>query len=313
MQRFHLLPIILSTMIFANSACGGAPTVTPSPPVTTPPPQIATQTNPTNEIPTSETTVDPELALPDFSQAKFDQPTNINHKWFPLTPGTRYVFNGTTEEGGKTFPHSIIYTVTDLTKEIAGVKTVVVYILDYSDSQLVEAEIAFYAQDNDGNIWFLGEYPEVYENGQLTEAPCWIHGFKGAKAGIVMKADPQPGMLSYAQGWGPAVNWNDRGRVIDVGQTVCIKETCYEDVLVIEEFSLSESNAFQVKYYAPGIGNIRVGWRGEDATHENLELAEFTQLDADTLAEVRSAALALEQSALKNSKEVYAQTALMEH
>jgi hypothetical protein len=44
--------------------------------------------------------------------------------------------------------------------------------LDYSDDDLVEAGIALYAQDNDGNVWFLGEYPEVYERGKLVEVPA---------------------------------------------------------------------------------------------------------------------------------------------
>ena len=229
-----------------------------------------------------------------------------------MTPGMQYVFEGFTDEAGRQIPHSIIFTVTDLIKEVAGVRTVVAYILDYSDGDLVEAEIAFYAQDNDGNVWFMGEYPEVYELGKLVEAPSWIPGFKGAKAGIVMKADPQPGLPSYAQGWGPAVNWNDRGRVVDVGQNVCVPVDCYEEVLVIEEFSQSEPDAFQVKYYAPGVGNIKVGWRGADASKETLELTALTELSPETLAEVRAAALALEQSALKNSKEVYAETPPLE-
>lgn len=313
MRQVHLLTILLTVAALFATACGHSlstsPTITPS--IVKEPTVTKTAAGETAPLPSP--TIDPELALPDFSQVKFDHPTDINHKWFPLVPGTRYVFTGETEEGGKSFPHSIVYTVTDLTKVIANVRTVVVYIEDYNDNQLVEAEIAFYAQDNDGNVWFLGEYPEVYELGQLVEAPCWIHGFKGAQAGIVMKANPQPGQPSYAQGWGPAVDWSDRGRVVDIGQKVCTKDTCYEDVLVTEEFSLSEPNAFQIKYYAPGIGNIRVGWRGEDATHETLELVEFTKLSLEALAEVRSTALALEQSALKNSKEVYAQTALMEY
>ena len=135
--------------------------------------------------------VDPEFALEDLSTATFDNPTEINNKYFPMTPGTEYVYEGFTREGSNQIPHSINFTVTDLTKEVEGIQTVVAYILDYSDGELVEAEIAFYAQDNNGNVWFMGEYPEVYELGEIVEAPAWIPGFKGAQAGIVMKADPR--------------------------------------------------------------------------------------------------------------------------
>jgi hypothetical protein len=100
-----------------------------------------------------EPAVDPEFALEDLASATFDNPTEINNKYFSMTPGMEYVYDGFTREGNNQIPHSIIFTVTDLTKEVAGIQTVVAYILDYSDGELVEAEIAFYAQDND-NVYF---------------------------------------------------------------------------------------------------------------------------------------------------------------
>jgi hypothetical protein len=117
---------------------------------------------------------------------------------------------------------------------------------------------------------------------------------------------------SYGQGWGPAVNWTDRGRVVGLGEQTCVPVDCYEDVLITEEFNQSEPDAIQVKYYAPGIGNVRVTWRGEDATHEELELTELIELDSDALADIRSEALALETHAYEISKEVYSQTSPME-
>jgi copper oxidase (laccase) domain-containing protein len=78
--------------------------------------------------------------------------------------------------------------------------------------------------------------------------------------------------------------------------------------LVIEEFNQSESDAFQVKSYAPGVGNVHVGWRGEDASHEILELVERVRLSSKALAEIRASALALEAHAHEISKEVYDQT-----
>ncbi len=123
-----------------------------------------------------------------------------------------------------------------------------------------------------------------------------------------MKATPETGFPSYSQGWGPAVNWTDRGQVVDMGLRTCVPVDCYEDVLVTEEFSQSEPDAYQLKYYAPGIGNVKVGWRGEDATREELELVELTSLDVRGLAQVREEALKLEQNAYEVSKEVYDQT-----
>ncbi len=308
-KLFHSASIVFALALMAMIlGCGGTASPAPTssaPPVSAPAEIEAPEVEP---VPTVETTIDPEFALPDFESAKFDNPIAIDNRWFPLIPGTQSVFEGFTEVAGRSIPHSIIFTVTDLTKEILGIKTVVVWIVDYSDGQLVEAEIAFYAQDNDGNVWFMGEYPEVYENGKMTEAPAWIPGLKGAQAGIVMNAKPQLNLPSYAQGWGPAVNWTDRGRVVGLGEQACVPVDCYENVLVTEEFSQSEPDAYQVKYYAPRVGNFRVGWRGEDASREELELAELIQLEPEALAEARTAALALEKHAYEISKEVYDQT-----
>lgn len=245
-----------------------------------------------------------------FDPANFDRPTQIDNEWLPMTPGMRFVYEGTTvDDEGEVLPHRIVITVTDLTKEIAGVRSVVSWDLDYTDGELVEAELAFYARDNDGNVWRMGEYPEEYEDGKLIDNPAWIHGIEGARAGIMMPANPQVGTPSYAQGWAPAVDWTDRGQVDQMGLTTSVPAGDYTDVLVIAETSASEPDAHQLKYYARGVGNVRVGWRGAgEKTQETLELVKVEQLSAEALAEVRAEALKLESSAYKNSKKVYALT-----
>jgi hypothetical protein len=249
----------------------------------------------------------------DFNANNFSNSTKITNEWMPLKPGTRFVYDGTTvEDDGKVVPHRIVINVTDLTKMIGGVRSVVTWDLDYSDSELVEAEVAFFAQDNDGNIWRMGEYPEEYEEGKFVAASPWIHGFDEARAGIEMKGNPQLGTPSYAQGWGPAVGWTDRGKVDQMGQKTTVPAGSYEDVLVIAETSASEPDAEQLKYFARGVGNVRVGWKGEgEKTQEVLELTKIEQLDATALAEVRAEALKLEKSALKHSK-MYVRTSPLE-
>lgn len=313
MERCRLICLIATLLlaVFASS-CGPAP-AEPTPAPT----RLSTNTPPLTGLPTTasspQPTVDFANSLEDFDPSNFTHPTDVNNKFFPLKPGTQFVFDGFTQEANRSVPHKIVYTITDLTKQVAGIRTVVVWILDYNDGNLVEAEIAFYAQDDDGNVWYLGEYPEVYENGQLVETPAWIPGFKGARAGIVMRSEPQPGAPSYSQGWGPAVGWADRGQVVDAGQQTCVPEACYDDTLVTEEFSQSEPDAFQVKYYAPQVGNIKVGWRGADASKETLELVELAQLSPEGMAQTRSQALELEKRAYSLSKEVYDQTLVSEY
>ena len=159
----------------------------------------------------------------------------------------------------------------------------------------------------------MGEYPEEYDEGKFVAASPWIHGFEEARAGIEMKGKPELGTPSYAQGWGPAVGWTDRGQVDQMGAEVTVPSGKYTDVLVIAETSASEPDAQQLKYFARGVGNVKVGWKGEgEKTKEVLELTKVEALDAAALAEARAEALKLEKSALKNSK-MYGQTSRLEH
>jgi hypothetical protein len=251
-----------------------------------------------------------ERKFEDLDPKAFTRPTQIDNVWLPLKPGTRFVYEGTTiEDDGSAVPHRLVINVTDLVKMIGGVASLVSWDLDYSDGELVEAELAFFAQDDAGNVWRMGEYPEEYEDGKFVAAPAWIHGIEEARAGIEMRAKPQPGTPSYSQGWAPAVGFTDRGKVDQLGQKAKVPSGSYEDVLVIAEVSGVEKDAQQLKHYARGVGNIRVGWKGAgEKTRETLELVKVEGLSPEALAEVRAKALLLEKSAYKISKSVYAHT-----
>ncbi len=244
---------------------------------------------------------DIEKKFEHFDASNFSNPTTIDNEWWPLKPGTQYVYEGyTVEDDGEKQPHRIVSTVTDLTKVINGVRTVVLYDLDIiNNDQLEEAELAFKAQDDEGNVWHLGEYTEVYNGDEFVGGKMWAVGhLKGARAGIQMKAKPQLGEPSYSQGLAPPpYNWTDRGRVSKMGQKTSTALGKYEDVLVTEEFNEEEPGAIQHKYYARGVGNVRIGWAGEDKIKETLELVKVIKLDPKALAEVRAQALELEMRA----------------
>jgi hypothetical protein len=246
----------------------------------------------------------------DFDAANFSDPATVDHRFFPLVPGTRYTYEGSVLEDGERVGRKIVITVTDLTKEIAGVRTAVSWDLDYDEGELVEAELAFFAQDDEGNVWRVGEYPEEYDGGEFDKAPAWFHGQEGATAGIVIRADPQAGEPDYAQGFAPRpVGFDDRGRTYRTGVSTCVPVDCYDDVVIVEEFEPSKPGAFQLKFYAPDVGNVRVGWRGRnEEEQERLVLVQLEQLTPQELLQVRDEALALEDSGYRRS-EVYAQTA----
>ena len=245
-----------------------------------------------------------------FERDQFTDPTKINNEWMPLVPGTQFIFNGFINQGGGpvAVPHQVVLTVTDLTKVINGVRTVVLWDRDFDNGQLAEAELAFFAQDKDGNVWNLGEYPEEYVDGVFDGAPnTWIVGQADAKAGIHMFAEPKVGSPSYLQGISRKIGFLDCGQVADNVQSVDVPVGYYENVLVTHEWSpLEPDSGIQVKYYAPGVGNVQIGGV-DDPEAETLVLVDLVSLSPDALAEARNEALTLDRHAYEVSK-VYRKT-----
>jgi hypothetical protein len=249
------------------------------------------------------------ISAADFDPANFGASATVDNRWFPLQPGTQLVWEGRALEGEELVRRRVVFTVTDLTKEVDGVRVVVAWDLDYNNDRLEEAELAFFAQDLDGNVWHLGQYPEEYEDGKIVKTPVWIAGFEGARAGNAMKAYPELNTPSYAQGWGPQVGWNDRSEAYRMGEGTCVPVGCYGDVLVTREFSRTEPGAFQLKYYAAEVGNVRVGWGGaNEDEHEVLVLTDIVHLAPEALAEVREKVLEQERRAYDISPDVYGLT-----
>jgi hypothetical protein len=245
----------------------------------------------------------------DYDTTRFSDPARVDNQWFPLKPGMQYTLEGSAIEDERRVTRRVVFTVTDLTKVIDGVRTAVVWDRDWSQGQLVEAELAFFAQDDDGNVWHLGQYPAEYEDGEFVGAPAWLAGLDGAKAGLAMRVEPRVGTSDYSQGLSRAAEYADRGKVREMLPESCVKVGCYHDVLVTEEWDEADPAARQLKYYARGVGNFRVGWTGRDPEQEVLSLVKLTQLNSQALAAASTAALRLERLAYRESKELYGRTA----
>jgi hypothetical protein len=236
-----------------------------------------------------------------FDQALFDDDSaTVDNEWFPLVPGTRYVWEGHAfEDDGQRIDRRVVFTVTDLTKVVAGVRSVVGWDRDFNDDELGESELIFFAQDMNGNVWHLGEYVEHYSDGEFEGGRFWTVGDPvGAEAGLHMPAEPQVGDPSFSEGFAPKPwFWNDLARVYDMGVRTCVPVDCF-DALVMEEFEPRIPGAYQLKYYAQDVGNVRVGWRGRnEEEQESMVLAEFFQLSSEALDAARDEALAMEHRA----------------
>jgi hypothetical protein len=234
-------------------------------------------------------------SLTAFDRSAFWSPTRINNQYLPLVPGWQYTLQGQANRGGGLLPHTVVLTVTDVTKVINGVKTLVVWDVDENEDEVQEAELAFFAQDNSGNVWALGEYPEEYEDGRLMGAPnTWIAGLN-ADAGIAMAADPEVG-LTYHQGFAPGIDFLDCATVTTLSGTGCVPAGCFSNQLVTDETSplSDEPNAHQQKYYAPGIGNVQIG-ATDDPEGETLVLVSRVKLERDELEDARGEVIHLDR------------------
>jgi hypothetical protein len=224
----------------------------------------------------------------------------------PIPAVVQAVYDGfVLGKGGRHLPHQIVSTATDLTKMIDGVRTLLVYEQDFQSGTLVESELLFTAQDRDGNVWHVGEYPEVYEKGHLIGAPdTWLSGVQGAKAGIDMTPNPHVGQ-TVVQGFSPRIKFWDCAEVVKAGQHRCLPRACYQDVLVTDEWApFDPGGGVQRKFLAPGVGTIATS----NATTLGAEFVNLTRvapLCEEALAAIRMAAQREERRAYTVAAGVY--------
>lgn len=186
----------------------------------------------------------PQLDPADFVEV-------IDNPYLPLAVGSRWVYEG--EEDGEV--ERIEVEVLPDCKEILGIAVTVVRDTVTVDGVLLEDTHDWFAQDREGNVWYLGEHAENYEDGELVDTDgSWEAGVDGAFPGIVMLAHPAVGD-AYRQEFleGEA---EDLGEVLRIGGEQVVPAGRYTDVLVTRDWNPLEPEVVEEKTYAPGVGLI---------------------------------------------------------
>jgi hypothetical protein len=190
----------------------------------------------------------------------------IDNPYWPMAPGSRWVYR---EDGQR-----VEVTVTDRTKEILGIRATVVHDVVTEDGELVEDTDDWYAQDKDGNVWYLGEATKEYENGKVkTTEGSWEAGVDGAEAGILLPGEPEVGM-AYRQEYykGEA---EDRGEILSLEEKVEVPFGSFEGVLMTRDTTPLEPDVVEHKFYARGLGPVlAIGISGGSGREE---LVRFTR------------------------------------
>lgn len=194
-----------------------------------------------------------------------DFTTRIDNPYRPMAVGSRRVYRDTDSDG--TVQRHVL-TVTAKTKKIAGIAARVVRETVTEDGQLAEDGVDWYAQDSAGNVWYLGEDSKEYEDGKVKETSSWEAGVEGAQPGIVMPADPRPG-VAYRQMY-VAGQQEDRGQVVTTGERAESPAGYFTDAVVIEDSSPLEPKVREYKFFARGVGLVRAFEVAGGSGHEEL-------------------------------------------
>jgi len=180
-----------------------------------------------------------------------DFTANIDNPYLPFETGRRWVFSE--HEGGAT--NRVVITVTDKTKKIEGITSRVVHDVVTENGRLIEDTHDWYAQDSDGNVWYMGEATTEFENGKpKTTEGSWQAGVDGAEPGIAMPADPTVG-LAYRQEYYKG-HAEDRARVLSLDAPVTVPAGKFGQALETEDIGPLGKKTIEHKYYVKGVGQV---------------------------------------------------------
>jgi hypothetical protein len=180
------------------------------------------------------------------------RPTS-DHPYFPIEPGQRWTYREVDPDGTVV---QVVVTVSSQTKLLAnGVEAAIVRDTAYEDGVPIEDTKDWFAQDADGNVWYLGEDTAEFEDGELVSREgSFEAGIDGALPGIIMPADPAIGM-TYRQEY-YAGEAEDNGAVLALDQQAEVPAGHYDDVLLTADTIALEPEVLEYKLYAPGIGLV---------------------------------------------------------
>jgi hypothetical protein len=195
-------------------------------------------------------------ALPQGSEPIELEPADfvdrIDNPYWPMLPGSRWVYRETDADGNEL---QVEVAVTGRTKRILGIDATVVHDVVSENGELIEDTYDWYAQDADGNVWYLGEDTKEYENGKVVSTEgSWEAGVDGAQAGVVMPADPEVGMTYRQEHY--AGEAEDRGEILSLDEHAEVPYGSFDEVLMTKDTTPLEPDVVEHKLYAKGVGPV---------------------------------------------------------
>lgn len=194
----------------------------------------------------------------------------VDNPYFPRIPGTRSVYEGMTADGLERVEIEILHE----TREVMGIQATIMHDVVYLDGELVEETYDWFAQDKHGNVWYLGEDVDNYEDGVLKDHDgAWEAGVDGALPGIVMFANPANHIGETMRQEYYAGNAEDQADILSATKQITVPVGSFENVVQTYDYTPLDPEAQEHKFYAAGIGEIRTV---DLLTNEEFVLIEYT-------------------------------------
>lgn len=193
----------------------------------------------------------------------------VDNRYQPFKAGTRFHFVGVKDGKAQTDDEAVLRR----TRMIIGVRCTIVRDTVSEHGRALERTLDYYAQDKQGNVWYMGEDSFERHHGHFVRASdSWRSGVRGGKPGIIMPARPRPGDR-YRQEYFPPGKALDEAHVLRLDGHSTVPLGTFKHVLVTSEFSPAEPQT-EKKYYAPGVGEIAE--RVVPGGHEEFKLVSVT-------------------------------------
>jgi hypothetical protein len=192
----------------------------------------------------------PTPATDDINAENFT--TNIDNPFFPLQPGTTFIYKGSKEASKQRDE----FAVTDRTVVIDGVTCRVVHDKVFMQGVLQEDTFDYFAQDVDGNVWYFGEDTEELDSkGRVVSTEgTWRAGVDGAQPGVIMEAHPKVNDHYFQEVAAPIAQ--DEAIVLNLHEIVAVPFGKFTNCLQTKEFTQLEPGNIEHKFYARGVGFI---------------------------------------------------------
>ena len=186
---------------------------------------------------------------------KFSHPREITNPYLPLASLKQDILEGT-EDGKKVRIERTMKPEIRKTFQIGGkeVEVLVMEDREIEDGELTEVALDYFAQSDDGTVYYLGEDVDIYKGGQVTgHSGAWLYGKDTQTPGVIIPGSPKVG--DHFKSEDVSATINESNEVVSVSETVKTPAGIYHDCVKVRE-ALADGS-IEYKCYAKGVGVVR--------------------------------------------------------